>query len=209
MNKKHKKIIITSIIITLTVSPMLLLNYLLTADSTPTITFTFDNGQPILTTKQNTPIIQTVDNLTLLISSPNDKKSPAFSIQSYETTFVRLSQFSGNYLFDNKPTSEALTLQFDQCLCSIQLTFATIEYCGGEGTNPSRITLTAYRDTMDSTPIGENSAEGVFGVDAYPQGTLTFDSTTPFNVLKVELPIQGPDKAKDFYIDNISVRIVA
>lgn len=207
MQTNRKKILIIGIIIGLFVSPLVLLNYLLTANSTPIIVFDFDNGQPNLTAKQDTPLHQTVNNVTMFISSPSDNKSPAFSIQNYETTFVHLTQFSGNYLFDNQPTADTLILRFDQNLRSIKLTFATVEYRGGEDTNPSKISLTVYEDSENPALIRESTAKGVFEKDAYPQGTLTFESTTPFNVVKIELTDQGPNAAKDFYIDNINVQL--
>jgi len=65
-----------------------------------TITYDFNNGKPVLLEGQNTPFSQTSSGVTAHFSSPSD---PAvFSIQSYDTTFYTLSQFSGNYLFDNK-----------------------------------------------------------------------------------------------------------
>lgn len=171
-----------------------------------TITFNFDKGSPVLVETQNTPFNQTVGNLTAFFSSPSDKSRAAFSIQSYSTTFVSLSKFSGKWLYDNQPVSDILEISFSQPLASLSFTFATVEYHGGAGTQPSNITLTAYMDSTNTNPIGQVSANGDFSNDPYPQGKLSLDSANkPFNIVRIEVPYQGANGAKDFYIDNIKV----
>ncbi|MEM3881302.1 MAG: hypothetical protein QXD19_06110 [Candidatus Bathyarchaeia archaeon] len=77
----------------------------------------------------------------MYFASPSDTPSePTFSIQSYETTLISLSEFSGKYLYDNKPSRDVLEIRFSQPLIGITLTFATVEY----RTEASNITLTAY-----------------------------------------------------------------
>lgn len=169
------------------------------------VTFDFDTGSPMLIEGQNTPLIQTSGGVTAVFKSPSDSANPAFSVQSYERTFIVLSQFSGKWLFDNKPSRDFLDIAFNKQLTSINLTFATREGRGDPTTQPTEIKLTAYMNSVDTTPVGLATARGVFSTGLYPQGTLTFTSeTTPFNVVRIEI-LYVPKGATDFFIDNIKV----
>ena len=171
----------------------------------PTTIFDFDNGSPLLAEFQNTPLNQTSNNITAYFSSPSDTIAPAFSIQSYDTTSFRLSQFSGKYLYDNKPSSDILEIKFSQQLKSISLTFATVEY----HVAPTNITLTAYMNSADTTPVGSTTTRGTFLTDIYPQGLLSFDSRDqPFSLVRIEIPLQGSQGATNFFVDNITIKPV-
>jgi len=178
------------------------------ATTQPTITFDFDTGFPFLVETQNTPLNQTASGLTARFSSPFDPITPAFSIQSYETTFLVLPQFSGKWLYDNKPSMDFLDIMFSQQLTSINLTFATLEYHGGPSTEPSDIKLTGYMNSTDTTPVGSATARGAFSSGLYPQGTLSFTSGDhPFNLVRIEIPYV-PQGATDFFVDNIIVTTI-
>lgn len=168
-----------------------------------TINFDFDTCFPLLGETQNTPLNQTSSGVTACFSSPSDSAlAPAFSVQSYDTTFIELSQFSGKYLYDNKPSRDCLDIVFSQQLTSISLTFATVEH----HTEPSNITLTAYMNSTDTTPAGLTTARGTFSNGLYPQGALSFNSgDQPFNLVRIEIPYQGPQGATNFFVDNIVV----
>ncbi len=170
-----------------------------------TVAFDFDTGLPTLSEGQNIPFNQTSGEITALFSSPYGPA--AFSVQSYSTTFFKLSQFSGKYLYDNKPLRDPMDIEFSQSLTSISLAFATIEYHGGPGIEPTNITLTAYLGSIGTTPIGSAIARGTWpSGDSYPQGTLRFDSHgQPFNLVRIEMPYQGPKAAVDFLVDNVIV----
>jgi len=173
-----------------------------------TITFNFDTGSPSLIEGQNTPISQTSNGLTASFSAPSDLAIPAFSIQSYDTTFIKLPQFSGRWLYDNKPSRDLLEIKFSQQLTSINFTFATLEYHGGPSTEPSNITLIAYVNSTDTTPVGSTSVHGTFISALYPQGTLSFNSGgRPFNLVRIEIPYV-PQGATDFFLDNIIVTTI-
>jgi len=175
------------------------------ASSQTAVVFDFDSGSPSLVEGQNTPFNQTSDGLTANFSSPSDSVSPAFSIQSYDTTFIALPQFSGRWLYDNKPTRDSLIIRFSQPLTSINFTFATRESRRGSEVQSTNVTLTAYANSTDSTPIGSATAPGTFSSNAYPQGTLSFTSVNhPFNLVRIEIPsvFQG---VTDFFIDDIIV----
>jgi len=171
----------------------------------PTITYDFDTGLPALLRGQSTPFAQTSGSMTAHFSSPSDPA--AFSIQSYETTFYKLSQFSGNYLNDNKPFRNALHIRFSQQVTSITLTFATTDYHGvGEVDEPTAIKLTAYINTTETTPVGSVTSRGTFPINySFPQGTLSFNSGgEPFNLVVIELLVQ-PRGAVYFLVDEITV----
>lgn len=171
------------------------------------IVFDFDTGFPPLVEGQNTPFNQTVNGTTASFSSPSDSAYPAFSIQSYETTFIVLSQFSGKWLYDNKPSRDALIIRFSSPLTSINFTFATRESRRGTATQSTNVTLTAYMDSTDSAPIGSATAPGTFISNAYPQGTVSFTSVDqPFNLVKIEIP-NAFQSVTDFFIDNIAVTL--
>ena len=169
----------------------------------PTVTFDFDTGFPLLAETQNTPLNQTSNGITAYFSSPSDTSvAPAFSVQSYHTTFTKLSQFSGKYLYDNKPSRDSLDIMFSQQLTSITLTFATVEY----NTEPSNIKLTAYRDSIGTSPVGSTTARGTYQNALYPQGVLSFNSGgQPFNLVRIEIPYQDPKAATGFFVDNVIV----
>jgi hypothetical protein len=101
-----------------------------------TAVFDFDSGYPLLAEKQNIPLNQTANGVTAYFSSRSEATdAPAFSIQSYDTTFTELSEFSGKYLYDNKPSRDSLVIIFSHELLKIDLTFAIVEH----HVNPSKI----------------------------------------------------------------------
>jgi len=167
------------------------------------VTFDFDTGYPILAETQNTPLNQTANNVTAYFSSPSDTPlAPAFSVQSYDTIFIKLSEFSGKYLYDNKPSRDILEIRFNQQLTAINVTFATVEH----HTEPSSITLTTYLNSIDTSPVGQTASRGILQTALYPQGTLVFDSgSEPFNLVRIEIPYQGQWTATNFFIDNIII----
>ena len=169
----------------------------------PSATFDFDIGSPVLAETQNTPLNQTSNGVTAFFGSPSDTvTAPAFSIQSYDTTFIRLPQFSGKYLYDNKPSRDILEIRFSQPLKKIALTFATVEYKAAQ----SNIELTAYTNSADSSPVGSTTARGAVENSLYPQGTLSFNSgDEQFNFVRIWIPSQVGEGATNFFVDNIIV----
>ena len=171
----------------------------------PAAIFDFDSGSPLLPEFRNTPFNQTSNDLTAYFSSPSDSVAPAFSIQSHDTTFTELSEFSGKYLYDNKPSKDILEIRFDEELKSISLTFATVEY----QTGPTIIKLTAYVNSVDTTPVGSASARGTVLTGLYPQGILSFDSGgQPFNIVRIEISSEGSGETTNFFVDNIRVNLI-
>jgi hypothetical protein len=154
----------------------------------------------------STPLSQTKEGITAQFSSSSDPAG--FSVQSYSTTFYKLSQFQGNYINDNKPTRDILEISFNRPLNSVTFTFATFEFDRGPTSQPSYILLTAYMDST-ANQIGSTTARGTWpsGGDAYPQGTLTYNSANgPFNLIRIELPYQGLESSVDYLIDTITIK---
>ena len=193
-----------SVIVLSTLMAALTLKFVVAQMTFPAI-FDFDNGTPTLVESQGTPLSQVSNGVTAYFNSTSDPAG--FSVQSYGTTFFQLSQFSGKYLYDNKQSRDTLEISFNASVTSINFTFATIEFHGGPGVDPTNITLTAYAGSTNSTPIGLAVARGTWpSGDTYPQGTLTFNSPNQqFNIVRIELPYQGASAAVDFLIDRVAV----
>jgi hypothetical protein len=171
-----------------------------TATSTTKQTvFDFDAGAPILEASQVTPFTQTLNSLTASFSSPSDPD--AFSVKSYDTEGLKLSKFSGKYLYDNKPTRDILDIKFSGEIIAVTFTFATIEHQSEAITVPSDILITAYRNT---NLAGSNRTYGSFSSDSYPQGMLSFSSGMSFNWIRISIPSQTSGTT-DFLVDNIIV----
>ena len=170
-----------------------------------TVAFDFDTGSPFLAPTQTTPFNQTSNNITAHFSSPSDNTSPAFSIQSYDTTSFRLSQFSGKYLYDNKPSRDILEIKFNTEIIAIKFTFATAESQSTTIMIPSDIVLTAYKN---NNLLGTNRTYGSFSSDSYPQGMLSFSSGMSFNWIRISIPSQTSGTT-GFLVDNITVTTVS
>lgn len=168
---------------------------------TNTTSFDFDTGTPILSVGQSTPFSQTSGGLTGSFSSPT-VGAGGFSIQTDSSTQFHMSKFSGNYLYPNSVYSPALNIAFDRPLTGISFTFATADFQQVEV--PTTIKLTAYQGSTATTPIGSKTAHGRYGGDTMPMGTLTFSSTTPFDVVEINIP-PAPLAASDFLADNFIV----
>ena len=172
------------------------------AEGLPTLTtfaFDFDTGTPPLAATQVTPFNQTLEGLTANFSSPSDPA--AFSVKSLNAEGLKLPQFSGKYVYDNKPTRDILDVNFSSDIVAVRFTFATIEQQSGAITLPSDILITAYKNTNH---VGSNRTYGRFSSDSFPQGMLFFSAGVPFNWVRISIPSQTSGTT-DFLVDNIIV----
>jgi len=175
-----------------------------TSENRPAVIFDFDTGSPLLAVAQSTPFNQTSKGITALFSSPSDPA--AFSATSYDATGLKLSQFSGKYLYDSKQSRDILDIEFSTDIIAVKFTFATVETQGEAITLPSNIDVTAYKNTI---LVGNNRTQGSFSGDSYPQGTLSLStSKQPFNWVRISIPAQTSGTT-DFLIDNIVVTTVS
>jgi hypothetical protein len=173
------------------------------AQTQKTFILDFDTSSPILALGQSIPLTQTTGVVTAYFSSPSDPAT--FSIQSYDTTFISLSQFSGKYLYENNTSRDILDIKFNVDLTGINFTFATIELQGVQVDQTSNILLTAYKDTA---LVGSITAYGSFSKDSYPQGTLSYSSGQPFNWVRISVPAQASGTT-DFFVDNIVITFIS
>ena len=168
-----------------------------------TIAFDFDTGSPLDAATQGTPFNQTINGFTASFSSPSDPT--AFLVKSYDAESLKLSQFSGKYLYDNKPSRDILDINFSGEIIAVKFTFATIEHQSEAITVPSDILLTAYKNMR---LVGSNKTYGSFSSDSYPQGMLSFSSGMSFNWIRISIPSQTSGTT-GFLVDNITVTTVS
>ncbi|MFO0965252.1 MAG: MBG domain-containing protein [Gemmataceae bacterium] len=169
--------------------------------------FNFDTGSPTLTAGMGIPLTQTAGAVSAHFSSPNSWLAGGFSIQSHNTTFFNLDQFSGNYLYPNSVYNPNLAISFtdptgafSQPLSRISFTFATADFQQTE--IPTTVRLTAY---LGSTIVGTASGHGAYTGQTMPQGTLTFDGAGQvFDRVLIEIP-WAPLAASDMLLDNFQV----
>lgn len=142
--------------------------------------------------------------MTARFSSQSDPSG--YSVQSSQTTFLTLTQFSRNYLFDNDPFLNPLRMDFDRPLTGISLTFATSDNHGpGNVEVPSEVKLTAYLSSADASPVGSATSRGTFSEESLPQGTLSFNSgPQTFDSVVIEIVLQQRG-GTSLLADNVTV----
>lgn len=166
-----------------------------------TAAFDFDSNGGGFTAGMRIPLLLASGGFTALFSSP---AGSVFSLQSDATTHFRLSQFSGLYLYPDSTESSALDIEFNRPLSAITLTFATADFQQVEV--PTAVQLTAYKGAVGSAPVGTTTAHGTYAGDTMPMGTLSFASTAPFDVVRLEIPAQT-NPAAGFLVDNVWVTV--
>lgn len=169
------------------------------APAVGTATFDFDTGTPAVSVYQTMPADQTVDGVTAHFSSPTFGAG-GFSVQSDQTTFFHLSQFSANYLYPNSVYNPALDVTFDQPVTGIAFTYATADF--QQTDVPSTVQVTAYDAT--GAVVGSASGHGTYAGDTMPMGRLSFNSAQPFTKVEIKIP-PAPLAASDMLVDNITV----
>ena len=167
-----------------------------------TVIFDFDIASPPLVQAQGTPFNQTSNDVSAYFSSIADPAG--FTVKSQESTSLKLSQFSGNYLVDINPSRDILDIKLDSPAVAANFTFATVELQSDTIPIPSEILLTVYRD---NTLVGSTKAYGSFSSDSYPQGVLVFSPVKPFNWMRISVPSQTGGTT-DFLIDNILLTVI-
>jgi uncharacterized protein (TIGR03437 family) len=132
----------------------------------------------------------------------NSSTGSGFSIQSDSSTGWRLSKFSGNCLYPNSLTTNALDIRFSRQLTGIALTIATTDFQQRE--IPASLQLTAYQQ-QDGTTVGSVTAHGSYAGDTMPMGVLSFKSgSQTFDTVRITIPPQAM-AATNFFVDNVAV----
>ena len=165
--------------------------------------FNFDTGVPGLDLYQPFPVDQAADGVTAHFRAVG----AGFSVQTAVSLGrYKLSLFSGNFpVPDDYHSGNILEVQFSELVTNITFAFATIQYQPSEETP---ILLTAYANATN-TPVGATNVTAVYGSDTWPMGTLSFHSSTPFNLVRISVPTIVPTptegQATDFCLDNLTV----
>jgi hypothetical protein len=115
--------------------------------------------------------------------------------------------FSGNFLYPNTWGS-TMAVEFSQPVTNFTMAFFTGEV-SSEYNTAGLVLVTAYTNTAMTNPVATGSARGAWVTGAYPEGTLSFGSATPFTKVKIEVPSQNPAPSYLFFVDNIVVQIAA
>ena len=163
------------------------------------IHFTFDTGTPALALHQEMPFTQTVGDLTASFSSPNAHPS---TVETEASTGFTLSKFAAHFVAPADTNGTVIEVQFSQQITGVSFNFATVE--AGAPAVGSNITCTAT-DNSSGLPVvvGSALAHGVTADgDTYPTGTLTFNSGTPFDSIRIELAT-FPVGAQKLLLDNL------
>jgi hypothetical protein len=171
------------------------------------VTFSFDGGTPTLGLGTPTPFAHTMGSVTAQFSSPTEwSGSPAYAVQSQNTTFYTLSMFQGKYLCDARHNLDTLQIRFDAPLDSVTLTFATMDLQDNSEV-PSDFELTAYLNSTNNL-VGSVTTHATYTVtDTFPQGTISFSSGgVPFNM--IQLVLRSTTGTTDFLVDNITVNTI-
>ena len=184
---------------------LLALGLPLRAAAAQSATFDFDTGAPGLDVYQPLPVDQTAGGVTAHFRAAGG----GFSVQTASFMYgLRLSLFSGNFLVpDDFVTGiNILDIQFSELVTNVTFAFATIQY---KPSVETPIRLTAYANATN-TPVGVTNVTGVYGTNTWPMATLTFRSSTPFNLVRITVPKIVPTPAKgqatDFCLDNLTVQ---
>ena len=100
-----------------------------------------------------------------------------------------------------------MDIQFCELVTNVTFSFATVQVQPIELETPSR--LTAYTNSTAMPAVGVTNATGVYGANTWPMGTLSFHSSTPFNLVRISVPTIVPTptegQATDFCLDNLTV----
>jgi hypothetical protein len=71
------------------------------------------------------------------------------------------------------------------------------------------VRVTAYTNSAMTFPVASGSARGAWLTGAYPEGTLSFSSATPFTKVSIEVPGQSPVPSYLVFVDNLVVQTTA
>jgi len=163
-----------------------------------TSVFDFDTGTPPLSPHDGMPASQASDGLTAYFSAPTGD----WSIQAYVFSNWAPAAFSANFLYPNTWNS-MLAIQFSEPITNIALKFCTADLAADVDT-PTLLRVTAYTNSTAMPGVGSKSVRGAWVSGSYPEGTLSFESNTPFQVVQLDIPPgQGAKATSLFFVDNI------
>ncbi len=165
------------------------------------IHFDFDTGAPALALHSAVPFNQTVGGLTASFTSPNAQPP---TVETAASMGYVLSKFSGNFIAPSAAADTVVEVHFDMPVSGVAFDFATVE--DPNVAVGSNIHLVAT-DTTGTAPVTVGSAlahGSTVAGDSFPSGTLTFNSATPFDTIRIELAA-FPNGAQKLLVDNLVV----
>lgn len=173
------------------------------APAGPSAIFDFDTGTPSVGAGQGLPATQTKNGLTATFST----LAGAWSVQETFYYNWKPAVFSGNFLYPTTSGS-SMAVEFSQPVTNFTMTFFTGEV-SSEYDTAAQVFVTAYTNSAMTTAVATGMARGAWVNGAYPSGTLSFASATPFTKVKIEVPTQAPAVSYLLFVDNLIVQLAA
>lgn len=173
------------------------------APSSASATFDFDTGSPPVGPGAGMPGSQTAGGVTAYFTASGN----TWSVQNIFASWVP-GVFSGNFLYPNSMSRGSIAVEFSRPATNFSMAFFTGEV-SSEYDVAGLVQVTAYTDSAMASPVATNSARGDWLTGAYPEGTLSLGSATPFVKVKIEMPTQSPAPSYLFWVDNLVVQLAA
>lgn len=173
------------------------------APSSASATFDFDTGSPPVGPGQGMPGSQTQNGVAAYFTASGN----SWSVQNNFFYWVP-GVFSGNFLYPNSMARGSIAVEFSQPVTNFSMAFFTGEV-SSEYDVAGLVRVTAYTDSAMTSPAATNSVRGNWLTGAYPEGTLSLGSATPFVKVKIEMPTQSPAPSYLFWVDNLVVQLAA
>ena len=166
-----------------------------------TAVFDFDTGTPTVYPGWSMPGSQSNRNETAYFTALAYSWSVQNSIYGWVSPL-----FSGNFLYPSTWGS-TLKIQFSPPVTNFSTKFVTADLTVA-GDVPTIVRATAYTNSTATTPVGSATAQGSKWVNGpYPDGTLTFSSATPFDIVTLDFPPgQVATISYLLFVDNIVVQ---
>jgi hypothetical protein len=164
--------------------------------------FDFDTATPPVGPGQGMPATQSQNGVTAAFSTLGG----SWSVQN---TFYgwKPAVFSGNFLYPGTWGSK-LAVEFSEPVTNFTMAFFTGEVAS-EFDTAALVRVTAYTNSAMTFPVASGSARGAWLTGAYPEGTLSFSSATPFTKVSIEVPGQSPVPSYLVFVDNLVVQTTA
>jgi hypothetical protein len=162
-------------------------------------TFDFDSGMPPVFPTQGMPGSQWNNGVTAYFST----MSGGWSIQNTFYGWVP-GVFSGNFLYPSTWGS-TVGISFNLPVTNLTLAFFTGDVAS-EYDIPTKVRVQAFTNGASTTPVAQATAQGAWLTGAYPEGTLTLSSPTPFTRVTVDMPSGQGLVSYLMFLDNIVVQ---
>ena len=166
-------------------------------------TFDFDTGSPPVGPGAGMPGSQTANGVTAYFTASGN----TWSVQNNFSFWVP-GVFSGNFLYPNSMARGSIAVEFSRPVTNFSMAFFTGEVSSDYDV-AGLVRVTAYTDSAMTSPAATNSARGDWLTGAYPEGTLSLGSATPFIKVNIEMPTQSPTPSYLFWVDNLVVQLAA